>query len=776
MCLTASFVSSDHRFAPQRRALRRAAWGSLLIAGLAGGCARTGPAFGPPATATASAEARPQPANPPIAGDEAPLRAERVTFGRSDLQMPGARGGEASLPAQGTLTFSAEKLSPTDLLRIVAGALNLAPVAIDPPPDAPMIDVPTHMSVESALRLLDNVLAAGGEELTFGKDVVYVRKSSGVGDVRLSRNLVKAIRLNFIDNQTFAGLAGSLIPQDRLVLPKGDSSLVIYVGPASGSGSIEKIRPLIDTFDLQGTQAVLLPLRRRNPADLARQVQDAIGGGASALPRIIPLPQRHAVMVVAPQTFDISNVMQLVRGIDAGTPEENTPVRVFTPQHRTAADLLALLRNMGGASSPGSVSAAAGTALPGPGSPAAPGLSPGVSLPAGSPAAAILNGPLTTGTGIAGNGTTAGGGVASAAREALPAAGGSATGPSPGTGTGGSGGQGPGLVPAAPASGGETSSVLRSLLANTNVDRQTNRILFAGSASDFAVLRRALQALDQGGSQILVEALILQVVLNDQLQYGVQYALNNAKIFGVPVNVTDTTGLQTAAGLVLSLGKASTQVIVTALDSVTNVSVISSPKILTVSGETAKFHFGSSVPVLSANLTTSQGNGAALANQVDYRDTGVSLQVTPSAIDSTTADLAISQDLSNVSATTVTGISSPVFDDRQIDTHVRLHFDDTIMLGGLIEHDRNDTDTGIPILRRLDILGPLFGTTNRQGARSEYVLLLTPRLIPDNGHGPRLSDALSLRFERLQGLWDNLHHAEAFPTAAVDRVRQLKGP
>lgn len=671
-----------------------------------------------------------------------------------------AQAGARPLPAAGTLTFSASKLSPGELLRIVAAAMNMTPVTLNPVPDAPEVNVPAHMSIDQALSLLNNVLASAGQELSFGDGVIYVRNGSGVGDIRLSHNTVRAIRLNFIDNQTFASLASSLIPSDRLVLPK-DPSLVIYIGPSQGSGTLDTLRQLVDTFDLQGTVATLVPLRRANVADVAQQVSDAIGGGSSSLPRIIPLPQRRALLVVAPRTFDISNVEQLVRMLDRGQLDEASPIRIYTPQHRTAADLLALLRSFGGA-----------------GGASAPPRSPNVALPH------MPNGPAGNGSGItipppnAGSADLPGSPsrsgdaqTASADRAAVPAA------PAkplvnPLLG------ELPGQVPALAQSVAATAapSEIAALLASTTVDLQTNHILFSGTASEFVLLRRALQALDFNGAQIMIEAVIMQVVLNDQLQYGVQYALSNARIFGTPVSATTNTGLPADAGLVFSIGPSSAQVIISALDSVTNVTVISSPKIMVVSGEGAQFHFGSSVPVLSATLSTSTGQGAALANQVEYRNTGVSLQVTPSVIDNTTTDLNIQQVLSNISSTVVSGVASPVFDDRQIKTHVRLRFGDTIMLGGIIEHDRNDIDTGIPVLRRIPLLGSLFGTTARTGARSEYVLLLTPRLYLDNYGGPKLQDAQSLRFERLAQLWDTLHYDEAFPTAATSRTRRLKGP
>jgi len=729
------------------------------------GCSRSSSEFtGPPVTATAPQPASYRQEQPAALSDVQSERTQRVSFSRSALEMP-AQAGAGSLPAAGTLTFSASKLSPGELLRIVAAAMNMTPVMLNPVPDTPEVNVPAHMSIDQALSLLNNVLASVGQELSFGDGVIYVRNGSGVGDIRLSRNTVRAIRLNFIDNQTFASLASSLIPSDRLVLPK-DPSLVIYVGPSQGSGTLDTLRQLVDTFDLRGTVATLVPLRRANAVDVARQVSEAIGGGSSGLPRIIPLPQRRALLVVAPRTFDISNVEQLVRTLDRGQLDEASPIRIYTPQHRTAADLLALLRSFGGAGGAGGASAPPRSptiALPHmPSGPAGNGS--GTTIPPASAGPADLPGSPSP----SGDAQTA-----SADRAATPAA---PAKPLVNPLLGELPGQDPASAQPGAAATTAAPSEIATLLASTTVDLQTNRILFSGTASEFVLLRRALHALDFNGGQIMIEAVIMQVVLNDQLQYGVQYALSNAHIFGTPVSATTNTGLPTDTGLVFSIGPSSAQVIISALDLVTNVTVISSPKIMVVSGEAAQFHFGASVPVLSATLSTSTGQGAALANQVEYRDTGVSLQVTPSVIDNTMTDLNIQQVLSNLSNTVVSGVSSPVFDDRQIKTHVRLRFGDTIMLGGIIEHDRNDTDTGIPVLRRIPLLGSLFGTTARTGARSEYVLLLTPRLYLDNDGGPKLQDARSLRFERLAHLWDTLHYDEAFPTAATSRTRLLKGP
>jgi general secretion pathway protein D len=286
-----------------------------------------------------------------------------------------------------------------------------------------------------------------------------------------------------------------------------------------------------------------------------------------------------------------------------------------------------------------------------------------------------------------------------------------------------------------------------------------------------------LQKIDEAGAEIQVEAAILQVDLTDELQFGVQYSIVNTKILSSMLSGTvSSTGMiqSVLPGMIFNFAGRDASVIINALDTVTHVNVVSSPKVLVKSGEMAKVHFGQSVPILQEQLTTPLSViGSSVSNQIVYRDTGITLNVIPTKLDDDLVELSVDENISDI-AQTVTAIGSPVFDDRSIKTKVKIRFGQTVMLGGLIQQQQSDTDAGIPVLSRLPVLGNLFSQKDRTGARSEFVLLLTPRMFAD-GTAPTIGDTLTLRFDKAVDLWKQAQSEISAPPARQRILRNLSG-
>jgi general secretion pathway protein D len=395
--------------------------------------------------------------------------------------------------------------------------------------------------------------------------------------VRLSHPTVRAIRLNFIDGATFVSLAGALIPRERIVLSKADSSLIIYVGPASGTGTLKDLQALLDVYDLRNSAATLIPLKGGDAGDVATNVSRSLGLSDSGFPRILPLQRNKALLVIAPRGFDLADIYRLVEGLDHLTADDSKPIRSITPRQRTAEEIMTALQNL--------VTQSSGAG--------------GRGGPSGERSAATDPQPVGS-IGDADGGSSLRGTLG--AKDDLTAE-------SSPFHIGGRG----------PAGGGDAMSNLsglRHLVSAATADRSTNRILFSGTAAEFAILKRAVDVLDQSGGQILIEAVVLQVALTDQLQYGVQYALNNARIFGTPVSGSLNTSGASTDGLILQLGGASFQAVIHALDSVTNVSIISDttgsdPGPWAVSVDLGRFGAVSLVAAGRKSAPTTAGPGAA---------------------------------------------------------------------------------------------------------------------------------------------------------------------
>lgn len=699
--------------------------------------------------------------------------------------------------AAATLHFAGGDVSTSNMLQIVATSLDRNLIIADPLKEDTKISVRPAVRVDDAVEMMRKVLASQGRQLTFSRHSILVKRmgsaAQGVSD---AADVVHAIRLNFVSNKTFIDLASAFISRDRLIAPSDDPSLVIFVGPAESTDTIDRIAKLIDLFDLKNTRAEIVRLQRGDPTEVARHVRDAIGGGPGGFPKIIPVASINAIMVVGPANFDATDIRLLIDRLDHVTPQDDDPVLAYRPNHRSAQEIYKVLKALVHGGPDASAAQRPGPKKPdgalgnGPDSGNEPNSS--ITSPldqvkgevasdvlgrANRPAGAPTPPPVQSNSGLqtaslTGEPDNDQQTVEASVQDLLPGGAAAAR-----TGTAGMGLPKP-TDPLADA-GGSATSQLQQVVGATTVDPETNRILFAGTSAQYKVLQKILSRIDDAGAEIQVEAVVLQVDLTDELQFGVQYSLTNAKVFNSLLSgtVSSTGTIQSVLpGMIFDFAGRDASVLVNALDSVTHVTVVSSPKVLVKSGEPAKVHFGQSVPMLQEQLTTPLALvGSSVTNQIVYRDTGITLNVTPTKLNDDLIELAVDEDISDIANQTVTSIDSPVFDDRSIKTKVKIKFGQTVLLGGLIQQQQNDTNSGIPILSRIPLVGNLFGQKDRSGARSEFVLLLTPRMFAD-GTAPTIGDTMTLRFDKAIELWSQATSGTEFPASRDRFFGDLEGP
>jgi len=141
------------------------------------------------------------------------------------------------------------------------------------------------------------------------------------------------------------------------------------------------------------------------------------------------------------------------------------------------------------------------------------------------------------------------------------------------------------------------------------------------------------------------------------------------------------------------------------------------------------------VPIQTSTLsnaissTGSSGTGFAQANQIQYKDTGVILEVTPRVNSNGMVIMDIHQTVSSVKATQTGVTTSPTIQKKEIESTVAVKDGETLALGGLIETTSNFTKSGIPFLHELPYVGSLFGSTTRKDDKTELVVLITPRVV-----------------------------------------------
>jgi general secretion pathway protein D len=285
------------------------------------------------------------------------------------------------------------------------------------------------------------------------------------------------------------------------------------------------------------------------------------------------------------------------------------------------------------------------------------------------------------------------------------------------------------------------------------------------------MIEEAIKRLDVVPLQVLIEATIAEVTLNDNLQYGLQWFFSQASSklelnSGVPASVTSTTGAVLSGadlspvfpGFNYLAGGGKIKVILNALSTLTQVNVVSSPEVLVLDHQTAALQVGDQVPVITQTAQSTLTTGAPIVNSVQYLNTGVVLQVTPRVNSSGLITLDIDQSVSDVAKTTTSTIDSPTITQRRIVTSAVVQDGETIALGGLIIDNQTNGKSGLPLLSSIPVLGPLlFSSTSKASARTELLVMLTPKILRNAQEARATTDELRNRMRAVKPLELRVH-------------------
>jgi general secretion pathway protein D len=294
-------------------------------------------------------------------------------------------------------------------------------------------------------------------------------------------------------------------------------------------------------------------------------------------------------------------------------------------------------------------------------------------------------------------------------------------------------------------SGGSGKAGDLRIVANND----SNSLMILANPAEFSVIEAALQRLDVPSRQVLIEASLAEVTLTDELRYGVQWSFAGKN---GPVTLSDNGQIsQKFPGLsFLFTGSTNISAVLNALEAITKVRVISSPKLVTLNNHEAQLQIGDQVPVTTQSAVSTSNSDAPIVNSVSMRDTGVILQVTPRVNKNGLVQLDISQELSNSIPTTTSNIDSPTIQERRFSTTVVVKNGDTVALGGLITENSTKSRSGVPYLSRVPLLGALFRDTDDTTTRTELILLITPRVMRDDAEFQGVMDDLRGEFKSLE--------------------------
>jgi general secretion pathway protein D len=534
----------------------------------------------------------------------------------------------------------------------------------------------------------------------------------------------EVIHLNFVSAEELRRLLDPILPN---VITQADVARNT-IAVSGTSGQRATIRDLVRQFDvdwLRNTSFALFVPQRTDSRLIVPELDKLInanGAPTRGLVRLIAMDRLNGILAVSTQRQYLDDVRRWVEVLDREGQSSERRIYVYRVQNGRSADLARVLANAFGGRGSGSATlfdAARDSRLNAQAGPPRDDLgSPRVETPA---PAGPFGTPVTPGTSSAGVTMNA---------------------------------------PANPnnLSGGGPASVdiqTDDLRAKISSDEANNAIVVYATPRDYAVVEDALRKLDVAPNQVMIEAAIVEVTLNDEMQYGVQWQFGSGAST-TALAAAPTTGLSIAPtsfaqGLNYFYSHRSIAASLTALETLTKINVVSSPKLLVLNNQTASLQVGDQVPTLSETSTSTIGSNAPVVNSITYRDTGIILKITPRVNSSGVVLLDLSQEVSAVVPSTST-INSPTISTRKIATSVAVQDGEVIALGGLISDSVQDRQSGIPFLSRVKILKSLFGTTDNHHDKTELIVLLSPRVVRTVDDGRALTDELRDKLQTLRPL------------------------
>lgn len=295
----------------------------------------------------------------------------------------------------------------------------------------------------------------------------------------------------------------------------------------------------------------------------------------------------------------------------------------------------------------------------------------------------------------------------------------------------------------------KTNSDESSIESNVRIIAATdsNSLLISATPNQYSKIELALEKLDIPPLQVLMEVSIMDVQLTGNLSYGIQWFLNNgdandggAAVIGDALTFARTfsyTGVKSGGDVRAILGL---------LASDGKVEVLSSPSVVVRNNHRAAIRVGDQQPISQASVNA---DGTVIATSVEYRDTGILLEIEPSITSSGTVNVELTQEVIDVGEIDeATG--QRTFLNRNLNTTVSVNNGETIILGGLIRSNDAVTKSGVPGLRDIPGIGWLFGQTITAERRTELVMTLTPSIIRNPDENRELLQEYKSKFKNMK--------------------------
>ena len=508
------------------------------------------------------------------------------------------------------------------------------------------------------------------------------------------------------------------------------TNLVIVTGTASERRAAIEAANTVDVDWLRSKSVAILPVANSSPdtiiGELNRIMDSGEGGMAQGAIQLQPMTRMNAVLAVARTGQGIDAVRRWVARLDRGDAGA-VGVKVYKLQFAQAKAVASALNDLFGSGGGGGQGESDKDQL----EPSGYG-----SVTSNAPATASgrSGGPGTAAGAAAANG---GAGSPFGVLKAAMANGGGAGGGSARASTAD--------TDALRGGGGGGGAKVR-----VTADPTSNSLLINASPADYRLIERAIHQMDRQPVQVDIEATIAEVTLTDQLQYGVQFFLQGNRTLGLTgVQNLQVSNLNTAGLNLLAGGLSSPRVLVNALQGYTNVKILSSPSLVVLDRQPAVLQVGNQVPILTRTAQSTENALSPVVNNVDYKDTGIILNVLPKVNAAGVVTLDIEQQISAVVSTDSTTLT-PTISQRRVRSSVAVANGQTVMLAGLISDTRSNDRSGIPGLGSIAFLNDILTSHDSAVNRTEIIIFIKPQIISNAADAEQVTEEFHDRLLSMQ--------------------------
>lgn len=301
-------------------------------------------------------------------------------------------------------------------------------------------------------------------------------------------------------------------------------------------------------------------------------------------------------------------------------------------------------------------------------------------------------------------------------------------------------------------------------------DEDTNSLLVRATPRDYRQLLETIRILDTVPKEVMVNAVIAEVELTQASRFGIDWSLILGGIddivmtnFGIDkafkqltsttTTTTDTETSTSLSGIVVKQTSNKLTAILNAVATDNDVSLLSRPSLLVKDNQEASINVGSDEPTITRTNTSlaTASSSTVTSNEVQYRQTGITLNITPHINADGIINMEVEQEVSSL-GTNKTIQDLPSFNQRKIKTSIVVRDGTAIVLGGLIQTSQSNSRSGVPVLHELPVFGDLFADTGKQIIRTELVVIIIPQIINPEADNRLYVQRFNERMGQLQQL------------------------